>query len=415
MFGFFRRFTRRFVRKSTRISQTPLNRASLVILILVDLFVLFQVFGGLVSVGSFPLSPSETYPCYGAYQSYHTPGDDRPLVDRQVETIRNFLTQPIYPGSSPTSFTPERRLGEVSSLCTEYDGLLKGLDSAENRGLHDRITGLDNNIAIKQREISQLREEYDSTLLEEIAGQTPEASITASTASQTKARIETAEREIDRWKTEITTAKTELLATPSSQAYLKLLDDAGRYETLKQDYEKAEFWHPNLQFLLQLIFLAPLILVTYRWHSQAVLKDWGLQSLLSWHLLLIFCIPLVVRLFEFLQFSNLVQVAVEVVIALVGGLYFIASYLFIILVPLVGFGLIKFLQHFIFNPRVQAKKRIQSHRCIQCNAQLHSDDPFCPHCGFNQFQDCPHCHSQTYQYSPFCRVCGTELPLPKIQ
>ncbi|MEB3162353.1 MAG: zinc ribbon domain-containing protein, partial [Prochlorothrix sp.] len=64
---------------------------------------------------------------------------------------------------------------------------------------------------------------------------------------------------------------------------------------------------------------------------------------------------------------------------------------------------------------VQAKKRIQSHRCIQCNAQLHSDDPFCPHCGFNQFQDCPHCHSQTYQYSPFCRVCGTELPLPKIQ
>lgn len=411
MFGFFRRITRRFVRKSTRISQTSLNRVSLIILIVVDIFVLFNVFGGLASVGSFPLSPSETYPCYWTYQSYHSPSD-RSRFDRQVETIRNLLYQ------SPASETqltpdPERRLGQVSSLCLDHKALALSVDNPQNQALHDRILELDNKITLKEQDIRRLREEYDSTLLEQIAGQSPEASINASTAEGTKIRIEQAQAEIERWNSEITALQTEIIATPASQAYLDHLDRPDRYETLQQDYERAEFWYPNLQFLLQLVFLTPLILVTYRWHGLSVQADRGLQSLLSWHLLLIFCVPLVVRLFEFLQFSNLVQAVVTAIVALVGGLYFIASYLFILVVPLVGFGLIKFLQHFIFNPRVQAKKRIQSHRCIQCNAQLHSDDPHCPHCGFNQFQECPHCHNATYQYSPFCRVCGTDLPLPK--
>ena len=209
---------------------------------------------------------------------------------------------------------------------------------------------------------------------------------------------------------EIVDLKANFVTNPVSKTYLETLGNASIYQTLKTSYEKAEFWYPNIQFILQILFLVPLIGLTYAWHAQALNTNKSLQALLSWHLLLIFCVPLLVRVFEFLQFSNLVSAIVEVIITLVGGLWFIASYLLIFTIPLLGFGLIKFLQRFVFNPRVQAKKRIQKQRCIQCNARLHTPDPFCPHCGFNQYQECPHCHQLSYQYAPFCRACGTAFP-----
>ncbi|MGA0199813.1 MAG: hypothetical protein ACO3NK_11980 [Prochlorotrichaceae cyanobacterium] len=109
------------------------------------------------------------------------------------------------------------------------------------------------------------------------------------------------------------------------------------------------------------------------------------------------------------------SILVRTIITLVGGLWFIASYLFIFTIPLLGFGLIKLLQYFVFNPKVQAKKRIQKQRCMQCNARLHTLDPFCPHCGFNQYQECSHCHQSTYKYAPFCRVCGTTISLDQVE
>jgi hypothetical protein len=415
MFGFLRRLTRIFVRKSTLISQEPLNKVSLIILILIDCFVLFNVFSGLESISHWPLSPNEAYPCWGEYETYRRDLDNPQLkadevrfgvVDAAVQPLEPWQTNPTIDGN---------RLGEINPICLQYSQLRQGLQTPETKAIRDRIENLKAQANNHQKAIDQLKAEYDSTLLEEIAGQDPNQSINAATAATTKTKIAQHESEITKAHSQIKAQKAQLMATPGAIAYLQQLDNPSDYQTLKTSYENAEFWYPNFQFGLQLLFLAPLILLTYGWHGQAIRRNWGLQTLLSWHLLLIFSIPVAVRLFQFLQFGNLVRLVVDTIVALVGGLLFVASYIFILVVPLVGFGLIKFLQHFVFNPRVQAKKRIQKHRCIQCNARLRTDDPHCPHCGFNQYQECGHCHQPTYQYAPFCRVCGTatEAPEPK--
>ncbi|MGA1133977.1 MAG: zinc ribbon domain-containing protein, partial [Prochlorotrichaceae cyanobacterium] len=300
-------------------------------------------------------------------------------------------------------------------LCQDYLKQKQAVDTPENRQFIQVISGLENNIVIQQNRINELQQQYDSTLLEKIAGQDPQDSITTSSASETRRDIEQAQSEIDRWRQEIDQTKVQLSETPPAKTYLETLSNTTHYQTLQSSYEKSSFWYPNLQFLLQILFLVPLIGLTYGWHQQSIQSNKGLQSLLSWHLLLIFCIPLIVRAFEFLQFSNLVSILVRTIITLVGGLWFIASYLFIFTIPLLGFGLIKLLQYFVFNPKVQAKKRIQKQRCMQCNARLHTLDPFCPHCGFNQYQECSHCHQSTYKYAPFCRVCGTTISLDQVE
>ncbi|HEY9828682.1 MAG TPA: zinc ribbon domain-containing protein, partial [Stenomitos sp.] len=70
MFAAIRRAIRQLVRKSTHVRHSSINKVSIVILILVDLFVLVNVFNGLDSIARWPLAPQEEFPCYAAYADY---------------------------------------------------------------------------------------------------------------------------------------------------------------------------------------------------------------------------------------------------------------------------------------------------------------------------------------------------------
>jgi len=406
MLAFFRRITRLFVRKSTQVAQEPLNRVSLIILILVDIFVLINVFSGLDNIANWPLSPEEAFPCYGAYQTYQNERERQDPFIVDTQTIAQVVADAQAWQPPPDD---RHRLGQVNPLCIDHKRLKQAVATPDNVKRQETISNLETEIIKLEQTIATLKTEYDSTLLEKIAEQAPEQSITASTAEKTKADIEKAQGQIREKQAQIKQLQQELITTPVAIAYLNALGNPESYTSLKRGYESAQFWYPNLQFLLQLLFLAPLIAIAYVWHINAVNRQRGLQTLLSWHLLLIFCIPLLIKLFTFLQFGNLLGWIIDLIVALVGGLLFVASYLLILLIPLLGFGLIKFLQRFVFNPQVQAKKRIQKSRCIQCNARLRTADPFCPHCGFEQYQECVHCHHRTYKFAHYCRACGTPL------
>lgn len=110
-----------------------------------------------------------------------------------------------------------------------------------------------------------------------------------------------------------------------------------------------------------------------------------------------------------IQFGNLVSVVVEIITTLFGGLIFISSYVLILIIPLLGFGLIKLLQLVVFNPQIQARKRIQKVRCINCNTKLRLIDEFCCNCGFKQYTECLNCHEETYKLTNFCSHCGHKL------
>ncbi|MEQ9239050.1 hypothetical protein [Coleofasciculus sp. E2-BRE-01] len=400
-----RRLLNRFFRRSRTINNEPLNKVSLIVIILIDIFILVNVFTGLNDISQWYINPSQAYPCYSEWKNYQTQttsDKDYEIIQFSVISARNYQStfQQTYQQAAVG------RLGTVSQTCLEY-GSYK--DQLNNPGNQQIITAIDQ----KQTEINELeqtnrriREQYDSTLLEKIAGQPREQSINLVEAEKAKQQLEQNNRNIARLKQEIAELKNQLTAKPESLAFINLLKDDGTFQSVENDYQQASFWYPSIQFSFQSLFLLPLIFLSLSVYNFAQRKGYGLIALISWHLSVVFFIPLIFKIFEFLQFGAIVQVIVDLISTLLGGLVFLVSYAYILLIPLIGFGIIKFFQKIVFNPKVQAARRVQKSRCIRCANKIPTHDAYCPHCGFYQYAECHNCHSMTYKYLPYCKQCG---------
>jgi len=400
-----RRILNRFFRRSRTINDEPLNKVSLIVIILIDIFILINVFTGLNDISQWYISPTQAYPCYAEWKNYQS----KTTQDKGYDVIKSSL---LYARSHQSNFQQTYQqaavghLGTVSQTCLEYGSYKDQLNNPENQRI---ITAIDQ----KQTENNQLeqtnrriREQYDSTLLEKIAGQPREQSINLVEAEKAKQQLEQNNRNIARLKQEIAELKNQLTAKPESLAFINLLKDNGTFQSVENDYQRASFWYPSIQFSFQSLFLLPLIFLSLSVYNFAQRKGYGLIALISWHLSVVFFIPLIFKIFEFLQFGAIVQFLVDIISTLLGGLVFLVSYAYILLIPLIGFGIIKFFQKIVFNPKVQAARRVQKSRCIRCAKKIPTHDAYCPHCGFYQYAECHNCHSMTYKYLPYCKQCG---------
>jgi hypothetical protein len=403
--SFVKNIFNRLIQKSTQIHHEPINKISIIILIFIDIFVLVNVFSGLGSISEWPLTPSEELPCYAPYEKYQT-DKKKGTFEFNASTVENIINEKDSYPVTYAATNKSKRLGNPSSLCTEHTRLEKSIVSSDNIKLKKNIDRDRNKVLSLSQENRTLKSQYDSSLLEKIAGQSRQKSINITSSDKIKSNIDSNNQKIIENSLKIKENQTKLIKNPASDAYLKILNDVSQYSKIKSAYQSAEFWHPNKILLLQILFLLPLIVIAYLWHTLSTRKNKGLQALLSWHLLLIFCIPLLLKFFEFIQFGNIVSTILISITAILGGLLFIASYGLILIIPLFGFGLIKFLQIFVFNSRVQAKNRIQKVHCIRCNSKLRLGDEFCPFCGFEQYVDCTNCHQKTYKLANFCNTCG---------
>jgi hypothetical protein len=400
-----RRQFRRFFRQARTVNNEPVNRASLAVIILIDLFVLFNVFSGLNDIGRWPLAPYQAYPCHSPWAGYRS----QTQGDRNYDILRNTLRLPEDPSFSWAADyrrTAEGHLGEVSSICLDYAATADGLDTSENRDILNRIDQNQRTIATLEQENQTIRSQYDSTLLEQIAGQPQDQSINQVEASQARATLERNNASLEDLRSQQSDLQTQLAQTPASQQFLTLLNNDAQFQQLDRQFQRASFWHPTVQLLFQGLFLLPLIGLAWAVYRTAERRGYGLVALQSWHLLVIFCIPLVIKVFELLQFGALFSWLSEVLIALLGGLLFLINYLYILLVPLVGYGIIQFFQKVVLNPRLQVAGRVQNQKCISCAKKLHLGDNHCPHCGYHQEIECGHCHQPTYKFLPYCRHCG---------
>ena len=401
---FFRRI-KRFFYKSRTINDEPINKISLAVIILIDIFILVNVFIGLDDIGRWYISPWQAYDCHNDWYGYRTSEVEHKTDDILRTAIENTQA-PVLLTETYQQWTTDH-LGSVSPICIDYAQRQVAVATQENR---DRLTQIDQ----RQGEVARLtqantaiRQQYDSTLLEEIAGQPRDQSINAVEAAEARATLDANTAQIETLKAEQRTRWEEIAASEPGDRYLQLLNNDAQYQTLEQQRDRASFWYPTIQILFQGIFLVPLLAISLGVHRYAQARNYGLVSLMSWHLVLIFCIPLLVKGFEFLQVGGLFRVLAEAVVRLLGGLLFLVSYLYILAIPLLGFGVIKFFQRIVFNPRIQAATRVQKGRCIRCAKKLQRGDAHCPHCGYHQFTTCPACGSPTYKYLPHCRVCGS--------
>lgn len=395
----------RFFRQSRTVHNEPINKVSLGIIILIDLFILGNVFVGLNDIGQWYISPSQAHDCYFAWRSYR----ESDLEFKDYIHLRDGLQLQPFPESSLTAVyerTAANHLGTVADLCWQYATQQDALNTPDNRAAvseHEELRTEIDRLADANRTI---RDQYDSTLLEDIAGQPPAQSINQVDAAEARQTLDRNTGQIATLEAEQQALQAVVITSPAGDRFLNFLQDDAQFQTLEQAYEQAQFWYPSIQILFQSLFLVPLLVLSTAVHRYSQRRGYGLVALLSWHLTIIFCIPLIVKFFQFLQVGALFAALARVVGALLGGLLFLVSYLYILAIPLLGFGLIKFCQRVVLNPKVQAAGRVQKSRCIHCGKKIHREDHYCVHCGYGQLTECNHCHSLTYKYLPYCRECG---------
>ncbi|MBC1240726.1 hypothetical protein [Nostoc sp. 2RC] len=406
MFARIRRFLRQFFNKSRKINNEPLNKVSLIVIIFIDIFILVNVFVGLDDISRWHISPSEAYPCYSEWQNYR----GKNTKDKDYEIVKLSF---FYSGNTKYSFQQNYQqaqighLGEVDGTCLKYGEYKDKINNPQNQQIIKTIEQKQTQISRLEQTNRDIRAKYDSTLLEKIAGQPREQSINQVSAEKAKQELDKNNSRISTLKQENSNLQNQLLTKSESTGFLTFIKDENQFLEVEKGYKKASFWYPSIQLGFQLLFLLPLIIIALSVHRFAEGRGYGLISLISWHLLVIFFIPLLAKVFEFLQIGAIFQFIFDIISQIFGGLLFLINYVYILLIPLIGFGIIKFFQKFVFNPKVQAANRVQKSLCVNCAKKIRRSDSYCPHCGYYQYLECENCHNLTYQHLPYCKHCGT--------
>jgi predicted RNA-binding Zn-ribbon protein involved in translation (DUF1610 family) len=401
MFTKIRNFIDLFFTKSRNINNEPINKVSLTVIIIIDLFILINVFSGLDSISQWYLNPSQAYPCYASWQTHHQNNNK----DRDFIIVSEALNKNLNLLSSYNQ-SPEGHLGKVSSICVNFANLKEKINQPNNQVIFTAIKNKQRQVTSLEEKNKNIRSQYDSTLLEKIAGQLSNLSINDIEAGKAKQELDKNNFNIANLQGEIKDLKQQLLSTPETVKFLSFINSDTNFSEVKQSYEKATFWYPSIQIIFQLIFLLPLIFISLFIHKLAIEKGYGLLALMSWHLLVIFFIPLLIKIFEFLQIGVIFKYLLNIITIIFGGLVFLINYLYIFIIPAIGFAIIKFFQQIVFNPKSQASKRVEKSRCLSCGKKIHTDHLHCPHCGYSQYVECHNCHNLTYKLMPYCRHCG---------
>ena len=400
-----RRLLSQFFRKSRTINNEPLNKVSLIVIILVDIFILINVFSGLNDISGWYISPSQAYPCYSEWENYRTQTKrDKDYIIVKASFSSDANNQPSFQETYQQA--EKGHLGEVSKTCLKYGSYKDRINNSDNQQTIENIDQKQEGISKLEQFNRTIRDQYDSTLLEEIAGQPRQQSINQVRAKEAKEQLARNNQNISTLNKELSQLKNQLINKPESIDFIAFLKDDEQYRAVKKVYQQASFWYPSIQITFQSIFLLPLIFISLLVHNFAQRKRYRLISLISWHLLIVFFIPLIVKVFEFFQVGAIFAFIFNIISALFGGLIFLVSYVYILLIPLLGFGIIKFFQRIVFNTKVQVASRVQNLRCIQCAKKIRNHDTYCPHCGYYQYIECQNCHTLTYKYLPYCKQCG---------
>lgn len=399
------RLIKRWFRKSRTVNNEPINKVSLIVIILIDIFILINVFSGLADISSWYMSPSLTYPCYSEWQNYQ----DKTTKEKDYESIRQTLLDRKGDRSSlqrDYQVSGRGRLGNVSATCLKYAGYKDKINNPQNQQIIKTLDQQQTEIDKLQQANANIRAQYDSTLLEKMANQPENQSINQVSSDKAKQQLDQNNQKIANFEQEIAKAKQEVVTKPESISFIAFLQDRAVFNEVASGYSKAWFWYPSIQFAFQALFLLPLIFVALLVHKFAQRKQYGTLSLISWHLLVIFLVPLLLKVLEFLQVGLIFQFLRGVFKVLFGGLLFLISYVYILLIPVLGFVIIQFFQRVVFNPKIQSANRLQNSSCINCAKRIQSHDIHCPHCGHNQYAECGNCHNFTYKGLSFCRHCG---------
>jgi len=381
----------------TSLDSQPISKASLIIILFLDIFILFSIFDGLDKHTRQLSSPDEYIP-YSCREI---------VINRDWNpTNRTDNLSGIILSYNNTFYQLEEKKKGRHPVCAPYLDLLDQIkNNKELIALFDDRGTFDREAKVLQRDINNLKGGYDTSLLETIAKQKEgqanvdqiktDIQAKTNTLNTLRAQIEAAEQKINRNET------IKLL-----WAKLENLQPAER-EQLRSDLRTLYFWDPVKRLGMQMIFLLPLLAIFFVWNNASIRNNRGIQTLVSSHLLVVAFIPVLFKIFETV-YDIIPKKLLKKLIDLLESLKLVAlwHYLVIALAIAAALLLMYIFQKKLFSRDKLMARRIEKGLCQQCGKHLPPGANACPFCGFTQFKACGSCNQPTLVYGKYCKVCG---------
>jgi RNA polymerase subunit RPABC4/transcription elongation factor Spt4 len=382
----------------TSLDSQPISKASLVILLFLDIFILTSIFDGLGRHTRQLSSPDDYIPYYC-----------REIVinrDWNPTSRTNNLSDLIL--AYHNSYYPIVEKKERHPVCAPYLDLLDQikLDKDLIALFEDRVK-YDKEARELQREIGNLKGAYDTSLLETIAKQQEGQANVDKIKQDVQAKTEA----LNILRGRIAAEELKINENPKVRLLwqkLETLLPADR-ERLRDDLRSLYFWYPVKKLGMQMVFLLPLFVIFYAWNSASIKKGRGIQTLVSSHLLVVSFIPIFFKIIETV-YDIIPKKLLKQLIDLLESLKLVAlwHYLVIAVAIAAALFLMYIFQKKLFSREKLMERRIARGLCQNCGKLLPPGSNACPFCGFSQFKACGSCKQLTPVYGKFCKACGRE-------
>lgn len=384
------------------IDKNPIGKATLAIVIMLDVFILISIIDGLEEHTAQLVKPHEYIPLHCSEIVISNSWDERypkPLSDL-ISRGSFGLTNDIQSGgpqiAHPTCLPVTSLIHDISMdrtakrLLTEYGEIKTEIQRAREDG--DRV-----------------RSAFDSVILETIAGDNG-----IDQADQIKNEINRTTSQLNRLLSK-ERDNLDLIDSNEKISALKLhfaTYTQAQRDSLKADKLSYQFWLPLKRLGMEMIFLVPMILVLFLWNGISLKSGRHYQVLVSSHLILIAFIPTLFRVID-LIYSVIPKTLITKVIAFLESFNLIAIWYYIVMGAAVAIGvaMIYFVQRRIFNKQlIMAGKIIQDRIgkgcCQGCGHSVNKDDKHCTACGYSIYSKCSACEKLSYTSGKFCKECG---------
>jgi hypothetical protein len=377
----------------------PLNRAALVIVLFLDLFILVSIFEGLDAHTAQLTTPAERIPVTCA----------EIVIDRRwSETSR---LDRLADAAAVREVPAERRHEPSRSVHPSCAPLLDAIDAARTDEEVSRALRAHRRVEAEIRELgaalSTMRPAYDTALLEAIAAAPHRQGIAA---IEKDVREKTAA--VEKARAQLATIDAALEGNPRVAAVWARIaalteDDARRLES---DRRRITFWFPLKRLGMQLLFLVPLFAAFYAWSVRSARGGRGVQTLVSSHLLVVSFVPIFGKLAEAVH-DVIPKRLLAKLIALLAALNLVAIWYDLVIAAAIAAALflIWVVQRKLFSREKLVEKRIGKGLCQDCGKRLPAHARACPFCGFSQFVACPACRGPAHVHASHCAECGTSL------
>lgn len=390
---------RRFQQRLTSLDHQPLSRATLVVIVFLDLFIFASIFDGLADHTAQLAGPDERVP--PICRSLVIDGEWNP-TNRLGSLARTVAAHQTDPNREAVRVDRSQQHPLCAPIVAAYEAIRDDAGLAGNLQESGRLRQETQDL---RAELERMKGAYDTTLLETIAGKQPQDKNTTAIRKTMAERTAALNERVGR--------QALLDASIEQDARVRRLfelvanvSDAQR-SALRDELRRLNFWYPAERLGMEMLFLLPLLVVFYFWNAKSIAADRPFQTLVSSHLLVVVLVPVLFKIVELL-YDIIPRKLLRQIIELLESLKLVAiwHYLLIGTAIVVAMALIYLFQKKLFSREKLLQRRIAKGLCQACGQQLPPDSQHCPTCGTAQFRACGNCNALTHVHGRYCKACG---------